>query len=271
MTLADIVKLLDQTFCPEFQEEYDNSGFLLGDPCRDLTGVLVALDLTDKVLEEAVSKNLNLIVTHHPFIFGGLKHITPDRTAGRLALRLAEQGIAAYAAHTNLDNLKAGVNGILAATLGLEHCEILRPLAAPALAPSVGAGMVGDLPDFLPTPSFLAMVKEVLHLQTIRINIDALDVRPSIRRVAICGGAGAFLLEDAVNAKADIFLTGDLKYHDFQKTEQRIVLADIGHYESEQLARGLMAGAIDALVEKYADQPIPVCITTVCDRWEGWL
>ena len=263
MLISELVKKLDDTVHPEYQEDYDNAGFLLGDPSRSITGVLVALDLTERVVEEALSKDLNLIVTHHPFIFGGLKRITPDTTVGRLVLRLIEGGVAVYAAHTNLDNLKAGVNGIWAANLGLSDCAILRPLPN---NPDVGAGLIGTLPQPMPTAQFLASVKELLHLAAMRVNVDALTIRPSVRRVAICGGAGSFLITDAIRRQADVFLTADLKYHDFQKGEDRIVLADVGHYESEQLSRGLLAGAVEAL----GDESFPVCIATVCDRWEVW-
>ena len=264
MVLEDLVHLFDDTFHPELQEDYDNAGFLLGDPQREVTGVLTALDLTEAVVDEALAKGLNLIVTHHPFIFSGLKRITPASTTGRLVLRLVECGVAVYAAHTNLDNLMAGVNGILAANLNLADCSILRPFKGRS---DVGSGMVGSLPLPIPTPSFLAEVKSLLHLQSLRVNADALSVRPSIQKVAICGGAGAFLIPDAIAAHADIFLTADLKYHDFQKSEKQIILADIGHYESEQFSKGLLAGAVDALLHG----SLPVCISSVCDRWEVWL
>lgn len=287
MKLAELIARMDETFHPEYQENYDNSGFLLGDPERTVNGVLAALDLTEAVAEEAIEKGLNLIVTHHPVIFGGLKHITPETTTGRLVLRLVESGVAVYAAHTNLDNLKAGVNGILAAQLGLEDCHILRPVHFKTeqsrvfqqknnsqhptpnsqLSDEVGAGMIGTLPAPMSTAQFLAAVKEMLHLNTMRVGVGALDIRPTVQQVALCGGSGSFLIDDAVAAGADVFLTGDLKYHDFQKPERRLVLADIGHYESEQFSRGLLAGAVDAL----GDGSFKTFVTTACDRWEVWV
>lgn len=264
MKIAELIERMDATFHPEYQEHYDNSGFLLGDPQRTLTGVLTAVDLTEAVAEEAIEKELNLIVTHHPMIFGGLKRITPDTTVGRIVLRLVESGVAVYAAHTNLDNLKAGVNGILAAQLGLEDCRILRPQNGD---PDVGAGMIGIIPTPLPTAHFLASLKETLQLSTLRVGVGALDIRPSIQRVAICGGSGKFLIGDAIAAGADVYITGDLKYHDFQEAERRIVLVDIGHYESEQFSRGLLAGAVEAL----GDGSFKTVAATACDRWEVWV
>lgn len=264
MKTAELIRRMNATFHPECQENYDNSGFLIGDPECTVTGVLTALDLTEAVAEEAVAKGVNLIVTHHPVIFGGLKHITPDTTAGRIVLRLVKSGVAVYAAHTNLDNLKVGVNGILAANLGLEECRILRPQAGD---PDIGAGLIGTLPHPVPTAQFLAMVKELLHLPAMRVGVGALDIRAIVRQVAICGGAGSFLIGDAITARADVYLTGDLKYHDFQKAERQLVLADIGHYESEQPTRGLLAGAVDAL----GDGSFKTFVTTACDRWEVWV
>ena len=278
---------MDVTFHPELQEHYDNSGFLLGDPEHTVSGVLTALDLTEAVVEEAIDKGLNLIVTHHPFIFSGLKRITPDTTVGRIVMRLVENGVAVYAAHTNLDNLKAGVNGILAAQLGLEDCHILRPahfktdqscvfhpennsqlsILNSQFSDEVGAGMIASLPSPMPTAQFFATVKETLHLHTMRVGVGALEIRSQIQRVAICGGAGKFLIGDAIAAGADVYLTGDLKYHDFQEAERQIVLVDIGHYESEQFSRGLLAGAVDAL----GDGSFKTVVATACDRWEVWV
>lgn len=264
MFLSTLIQHLDTTFHPEYQEDYDNSGFLLGDPRREVTGVLVAVDLTEAVATEAIERGFNLIVTHHPFIFSGLKRITPDSTAGRIVIQLVEHKVAVYAAHTNLDNLKNGVNGILAAHLGLEDCAILRPQHADA---EVGAGMVGILPYPVPTVQFLEQLKASLHLPAMRVVKGALEIRSSIQKVAVCGGAGKFLIGDAIAAGADIYITGDLKYHDFQEAEGRIVLVDVGHYESEQLSRTLLAGTVNT----FSHGQFETAVATACDRWEEWL
>lgn len=233
---------------PELQEKYDNAGFLLGNPELECTGALVAVDLTDDVVDEAIEKEANLIVTHHPMIFGGVKRITPADATGRLIMRLIKSDIAVYAAHTNLDNLKHGVNGMLAYQLGLTDCRILRPMEGQPSA-EVGAGMIGTLPYPLPVEAFIEQAKLTLRLPLMRIGKISTQ---AVSRVAICGGAGSFLIEDAVRQQADIYLTGDLKYHDFQQAEGRVILADVGHFESEQFTKELIYSIISKKFSNFA-------------------
>ena len=248
MTISTLIDYLDAELHPEYQEKYDNAGFLLGNPSQECHGALVALDVTDDVIEEARERGANLIVTHHPMIFGGIKRITPSDALGRFIFKLIKNDIAVYAAHTNLDNLKEGVNGILAQVLGLTDCHILRQLDGQP-SPEVGAGMVGNLPYPMPTQAFLEQVKICLGLPLLRVSDIA---KPSVSRVAICGGAGSFLIDDAVASHADIYLTGDMKYHDFQRAEGRITLADIGHFESEQFSKELIYSTISKKFSNFA-------------------
>lgn len=258
-TINDVVAFLDATFRPELQEDYDNAGFLLGDGKSLYRGSLVALDLTPAVIDEAVEQGLNLIVTHHPFIFGGLKRITDRTEAGRMVMTLVQNGISVYAAHTNLDNLPWGVNGILAEKLGLKDCKILCRQNAGAPY-ETGAGMVGELPEPMEVEAFLQKVKSLLGIPFIRVSPFTSHPSPlTLRRVALCGGAGSFLIGDAIAAGADLFLTADLKYHDFQRggssapkghlpskgEEYRgMILADAGHYETEQFAKEIISRTI---------------------------
>ena len=248
MTIATIIEFLDAELHPEYQEDYDNAGFLLGNPEAECNGVLVAVDVTDAVIEEAREKGANLIVTHHPMIFGGVKRITPKDATGRHIIKLIKNDMAVYAAHTNLDNLKDGVNGILAQVLGLTECHILRQMAGQP-SPEVGAGMVGSLPYPMPTQAFLEQVKVCLGLPMLRVSDIA---SPAVSRVAICGGAGSFLIGDAIRQNADIYLTGDMKYHDFQRAEGRITLVDIGHFESEQFSKELIYSIISKKFSNFA-------------------
>ena len=248
MTIATIIEFLDAELHPEYQEDYDNAGFLLGNPEAECNGVLVAVDVTDAVIEEAREKGANLIVTHHPMIFGGVKRITPKDATGRHIIKLIKNDMAVYAAHTNLDNLKDGVNGILAQVLGLTECHILRQMAGQP-SPEVGAGMVGSLPYPMPTQAFLEQVKVCLGLPILRVSDMA---SPVVSRVAICGGAGSFLIGDAIRQNADIYLTGDMKYHDFQRAEGRITLVDIGHFESEQFSKELIYSIISKKFSNFA-------------------
>ena len=243
--IEEVVRYMDQEFHPEYQEDYDNAGFLVGRSGADCSGVLVALDLTDEVLDEALALGCNLIVTHHPLIFGGVKRITDHNAAGRLLLRLVESGTAVYAAHTNLDNLPWGVNGILAEKLGLTDCHILKSLDGHS---DVGAGMVGTLPSAMPLEAFLTHVKAVTGQPSVRFAGGPREVR----RVAICGGSGSSFIGEALASKADIYLTADLKYHDFQRATASMALADIGHYESEQFAKEIISRAISKKFSNFA-------------------
>lgn len=245
MKIQQIVDYLDSVFHPELQEDYDNSGFLLGDGQSEYRGTLVALDLTPDVVDEAVQHGLSLIVTHHPFIFRGLRRLTDGSETGRMVQALIAHGIAVYAAHTNLDNLAWGVNGILTEKLGLRRCRILKPLPS---QPDAGAGMVGELDEAMPTEAFLRQVKTTLGLPAVRYA----GSRTTVKEVAVCGGSGAFLIEDAQAAGADIYLTADLKYHDFQRCTDRMVVADIGHYESEQFAKEIIFRVISEKFSNFA-------------------
>ena len=260
--IQHLVDHLDATFLPELQEDYDNAGFLLGHADEPYRGALVALDLTPDVAREAIALGLNLIVTHHPLIFSGLRRITSQSELGRTVLALAEHRIAVYAAHTNLDNLPWGVNGALAERLGLQQCRILSPLGA-----DTGAGLIGTLPHPVPADQFLQHVKEVLHIPTLRtsdfnIQNSKFKIQNSefknqnsefkIQKVALCGGSGSHFIGDAIAAGADLYLTADLKYHDFQRAEGRIILVDAGHYETEQFAKEIISRRISEKFSNFA-------------------
>ena len=247
MKIKEISHYLDQQFPPVYQEDYDNSGFLVGDLEAECSGVLVTVDVTMPVVDEAISRGYNLIVSHHPLIFSGVKRITSQSTTGQLIMHIIRHGIAVYSAHTNLDNMLGGVNGELAAKLGLGQCRILHPQHPDT--PVVGAGAVGVLPSPMPVGDFLAMVKRTLGLPMLRTTAICRD---TVSAVAVCGGAGSFLIGDAIAADADIYLTGDLKYHDFQRAEGLITMADIGHFESEQYSRELICRTISEKFRTFA-------------------
>ena len=250
MKTREVIEWLDATFKPEYQEDYDNSGFLLGDSASDYKGALVALDLTPAVVDEAVVMGASLIVTHHPFIFTGVKRLTDGSESGRMVMQLVKNGISVYAAHTNLDNLPWGVNGVLAERFGLKNTRILKPFACD---PNLGAGMVGELPEPMSVGEFLKKVKSLIGIPFVRVSSLTSHLSLfTLKRVAICGGSGAEFIGDAMRAGADIYLTADLKYHDFQRTDGRMVLADIGHYESEQFAKEIIFRAISEKFSTFA-------------------
>jgi dinuclear metal center YbgI/SA1388 family protein len=338
MLLSEITSYLSNEIPTALQEGYDNCGLLIGDPDMGITGILVCLDITVEVFEEAKQKNCNLIVSHHPLIFSGIKSLTGRDETERLVLRAIRENVAVFALHTNLDNHHKGVNYFLCEKLGIESIEILRPVAdklcklvtycptmyagkvreailgagaghignydfcsfnsngegtfraqaganpfvgeqgkvhvepeirietifpdflenkiVAALKQAhpyeevafdiyplknsnfqVGAGMVGMLPQEIGAEDFLFQVKAELKVGSIRHT--ALQNK-KVQRVALCGGSGSFLIKDAMRCNADIYMTGDIKYHNFFIPGNKMILADIGHYESEQFTKELI-------------------------------
>ena len=346
MTISEIINFLETRAPLSLQESYDNAGLLYGQGEWPCTGSLVSLDLTSAVVEEAIGRGCNLVISHHPLVFRGLKKISADDPVGRALIRCIRADIAVYAIHTNLDNVLEGVNGRMATLLGLRDTRVLQPLegrllklmvfvpeahleqvrqaiwdagagqigrysecsfsatgtgtfrAGPGTNPFVGAqgalhrepeqrlevvlpayaekrviaamlaahpyeevaydlvplknshqglgaGLVGTLENPLGETDFLERVRSVFRIPVVRHS--APTGRP-VSRVALCGGAGSFLVSRALAAGADAFLTADLKYHKFFEPDGRMLLADIGHYESEQYTSDLLA---ELLKEKF--------------------
>lgn len=338
MILSEITSYLNSQFPLSLQESYDNCGLLIGEKNTEITGALICLDITENVLDEAVKNNCNLIVSHHPLIFSGIKSLTGTTDTERIVIRAIRDNIAVFALHTNLDNHYEGVNSFLCSKLGIINTEILKPLPdtlrklvtfcpvsyadqvrdaildagagqignydccsfsstgegtfralsgsnpfvgklgelhtehelrietifpsfleneiVAALKQShpyeevafdiyplvnkhqrIGAGMIGTLAQAVDSLEFLNHVKEILQIGCIRhTNLK----NKKIQKIAVCGGSGSFLIKDAINCGADIYMTGDIKYHDFFIPENRMILADIGHYESEQFTKELI-------------------------------
>ena len=348
MTIQDIIEHLESIAAPALQESYDNARLLVGDKQWECTGVLTALDSTEGVIDEAISNNCNLIVAHHPIIFGGLKSITGKSYIERTIIKAIKNDVAIYAIHTNLDNVSEGVNKVIADKLGLIHQQILSPKndqlrklavyvpienrenlqealfaagaghigkysecsfsvagtgtflpgegASPAegavgsrstvkeeklevlypvwketailstmkanhpyeevayecyaisnLHQNVGSGMIGQLPQPVAATDFLKFIKERFGLAMLK---HTTLLEKPIRKVAVCGGAGSFLLQNAIAAGADIFITSDMKYHEFFDADGKIIVVDIGHYESEQFTVDLL---YDILREKFTN------------------
>ncbi|MEY3249688.1 MAG: hypothetical protein RL742_1731 [Bacteroidota bacterium] len=235
MQIQDIIRVLEAIAPPELQESYDNAGLIVGRPDSALTGVLFCLDSTEAVVEEAVRKGCNLVVAHHPIVFRGLKRLNGANYVERTVIRAIREDVALYAIHTNLDNVRRrGVNARIAARLGLQDTQILTPRPD---NPDIGAGMLGILPEALPEADFLQLVKNKLQAGCVRYT--PLRGRP-VQKVAVCGGSGSFLLSAARRAGADAFVTADFKYHEFFDAEGELIIADIGHFESEQFTIELL-------------------------------
>lgn len=235
MKIKDVIAILENIAPPHLQESYDNAGLITGDPETPLRGVLFCLDSTEAIVEEAVRKNCNLVVAHHPIVFRGLKRFNGNNYVERTVIAALRQDIALYAIHTNLDNVyHHGVNAKIAERLGLLNTRILAPKPG---STDTGAGLIGELPEPVEEMDFLRHIRTAM--QTACVRHTALRGRP-VRKVALCGGAGSFLLPDALRAGADVFVSADFKYHEFFDAEGRLVVADIGHFESEQFTIELL-------------------------------
>jgi dinuclear metal center YbgI/SA1388 family protein len=241
-TIRKVTTYLETIAPRQLQESYDNAGLIVGDPDREVTGVLTCLDSTEAIVAEAAERGCNLIVAHHPIVFRGLKSITGRNYVERTVIAAIKHDIAIYAIHTNLDNVRfQGVNERIAQRLGLSQLEILAPKPAPEMDQPVGSGMIGILPAAMTEQAFLTHVKERMGASVIR-HTELLG--HPIRRVALCGGAGSFLLPQARAAGAQAFVTADYKYHEFFDADGRILIADIGHFESEQFTIDLLCELI---------------------------
>lgn len=336
--IKDIIQYLEGIAPPAYQEDYDNSRLISGDRNWQVSNVLITLDTTEAVVEEAIDKNCNLIISHHPIIFKGLKSLTGKNYVERTILKAIKNDIAIYAVHTNLDNVHNGVNKKICDKLGLintsvlvpkqqtlsklvtfipkEHTKIVlealhnagagnignyshcsfaiegrgtfRPGTAAnphigtanqqekvtedrveMILPShleesilaalhqahpyeevayfitslknynqeTGSGMIGEIVPEMEPFVFLKHLKSRMSLSCIR-HTRAFDKK--INKVAVCGGAGSFLLKAAMAKGADVFITSDFKYHEFFDAEDRLIIADIGHYESELFTKDLI-------------------------------
>ncbi len=247
MKISDITWVLEDLAPLPYQEAYDNSGLLLGTEEDECRAAMVSLDATEPVVEEAAKKGCNLLITHHPLIFKGLKQISRHAGTGRAIIAAVKREIAVYAIHTNLDNVLPGVNTAIAAKFGLDDRQFLQPKTESAREGQAGAGsgLIGELRQPLNENQFLSLLQQQFRVPVIRRS--PLTGR-MVKRVAVCGGAGSFLITNALALKADFFITADIRYHEFFEAEGRLVLADIGHYESEQYTMDLIC---DAIHEKF--------------------
>lgn len=236
MTIKEITTHLETIAPAHLQESYDNAGLIVGDPHTEVTGVLTSLDCTEAIIAEARARGCNLVVAHHPIVFRGLKRFNGNNYVERTVIKAIKEDVAIYAIHTNLDNVRhQGVNERIARRLGLQNLRLLKPKNEEG---TVGSGMVGELPAPLSGEEWLAYLKEKMELTVIRHT--ALGQEP-VQTVALCGGAGGFLLQDAKDAGAQAFVTSDYKYHEFFDADGDLVICDLGHYESERFTTQLLA------------------------------
>ena len=348
--VKDITLILEEFAPLSLQESYDNSGLIIGNPEMEVDGVLLVTDCIQEVLDEAIEKGANLIITHHPLIFNGLKSITGKNSVEKIIIQAIKNNIAIYASHTNIDSVIGGVNSKIADLIGLENQEILSPIkgnlkklitfipkdhldnvrqqifstgaghignydscgfivsgegtfratenANPYVGEinkhhkeneirfetvfpdylehqvlkallkyhpyeevaydiyklenensQIGMGIIGNLKGSIDEITFLNKLKQVFNVAVIR-HTKLLD-KP-VLKVAVCGGSGSFLLKNAMAKGADIFVSGDFKYHQFFDAENRILVADLGHYETEQFTKEIFYSLITKKLPKLA-------------------
>jgi dinuclear metal center YbgI/SA1388 family protein len=233
MKLAELIDFLHGIAPIHYQESYDNSGHLVGNENDEIKAVLISLDVTESVLDEAISLGANLVISHHPIIFSGLKNLTGQTYVQRIVQKAIKNDINLFAIHTNLDNVYFnGVNTYLAKVLDLKNIEILKPKEnITGTEQAIGSGAIGILESPVSEMEFLSALKAKLKLDCIKYTSL---LNKKISKVALCGGSGRFLLSDAIQQNADIFISSDFKYHEFFDADNQIVIADIGHFESEQ-------------------------------------
>jgi len=229
MILQELTTAIEEFAPLAYQENYDNAGLLVGSPVQEITAALLTIDVTPEVIDEAIAIGANCIIAHHPLIFSGLKHLRGENDVERCVIKAIQYNIAIYAAHTNLDSVFYGVNHKIAQKLNLQNAQLLQ-----ITNENAGSGMIGNLEKPVPVSEFLEQVKQLFDCKVIKTSPLC---KSAISRVAVCGGSGSFLIEQAKNQNADIFLTGDVKYHDFFRAENQIIIADLGHYETEQFTK----------------------------------
>lgn len=238
MKIKEVIAALERFAPLPLQEDFDNAGLQVGLTEAEVSGALLCLDVTEQTLDEAIQLGCNLIVSHHPLIFRKLSQISDVNYVQRVVMKAIENRVTIVSMHTNLDNARGGVNFKIAEKMGLKDVDffVRKP------GEDAGSGVMGLLKEPLSAQEFIMMLKRTFGVACVQAN-ELLQRR--IEKVAICGGAGSFLLDDAVAAGADAFVTGEMHYHDFFDHEQKIQICVIGHYESEQYTAEVLCEVIE--------------------------
>ena len=230
-----------ERFAPlPLQESWDNAGLQVGLTETEVSGALLCLDVNEKIVDEAIQKDCNLIVSHHPLLFRGLKTISDLTDVQRTVMKAICNGICVISMHTNMDNALGGVNFKMAEKLGLRNVQFLAQKTVDGL--EAGSGVIGELAEAQASDDFVMAVKKAFGVECAMCN--ELLRRP-VRKVALCGGAGDFLLDEALKAGADAFITGEMHYHQYFGYEQQIQICVIGHYQSEQYTTEIFRSIIE--------------------------
>lgn len=253
VTLQDITTILDQTAPFSLAESWDNVGLMVGNPNQEITSILIGLDPTLDLINEAKAHNANLIINHHPLIFTPLKTIRTDKPSGRFISEALKNDIAVVGCHTNLDVIPTGVSTVLAKHIGATN---LTPLCGTVKDdPTIGFGQIGSLPEPVSPETFFNKVCQVLDLPVLKICGPWPE---TIERVAVCGGSGSDLSEAALSAKAQVYITGEVKHSTARWAEESgLCIIDAGHFATENLIVEALANTLTEEL-KSLEKEIPV-------------
>lgn len=245
MKIRDVAQAVE-AFAPlALQESYDNAGLVVGRPDDELRGgVLIAVDVTPEVIDEAIALGCGMIVTHHPIIFNPLRRLNSATVVEQCVERAIKADIALYAAHTNLDSAAGGMSWRLGEILGVENMQTLSPVSDGA-----GFGTVGELAESMPIGEFFALLRNRLGAKVLR-HSDL--VRREVRRVAICTGSGGSEMAAARASGCDVYVTADLRYNDFFAPAGEFVVVDVGHFESEFCAIDILFDVLSKKITNFA-------------------
>ena len=238
--VKEVLSALEQFAPLPLQESWDNAGLQVGLTEAEVSGALLCLDVTEAIIDEAVGKGCNLVVSHHPLLFRGLKTISDLTDVQRTVRKAIQREVCVVSMHTNMDNARGGVNFKIAEKLGLTDVKFLSAKRVGDV--ECGSGVIGTLEEPMVSCDFVLKVKQAFDVECAMTNEL---LRRKVSRVALCGGAGDFLLDEAVAAGADAFVTGEMHYHDFFDHEQKIQICVIGHYESEQYTAEVLCEVIE--------------------------
>lgn len=250
MKAGDVIGLVEKFAPPELAEEWDNVGWQIATSEQDVTGVLLALDVTAQVVDEALRLRSNLIVSHHPLFFRPLTRLDVDSYSGRMIKRLLTEGIGVYTAHTNLDVVPGGVSDALAEAMELEDIRCLGSRSWDRM--EVGWGRAGRVPAGISTQQFLQRVQSVLGTPHARVTPGDQDVH---QWIAVSGGSGSHFVEDGELDEVTLYLTGEVKYHEAQLASYRgLTVIEAGHFYSERPGMERLAQALGDGVDVYLSE-----------------
>lgn len=239
MKVRDIVDAIEAIAPPTLQEGWDNTGLLVGSLDRECRGVMVCVDVTPAIIDEALAAGCDMVVSHHPLIFKGLKRLNGANRVERSVIKAIERGVSVYCCHTSIDSAPVdGVSRMMARKLGVTDCEVLSPHEADRNA---GLGVVGNFASPISPIELVELVKRSFGSPVARCSALPSEM---IGRVAMCGGSGSEFLADSIAAGASAYITSDTRYHDFVDYGDKIFIIDIGHFESEECTKEIFCQII---------------------------